>query len=143
MQAQLKQDLANIVSAEALFVLTDLCGLSPHDAIDSVIHAARSVKNQSLDRDTWKVGHWQQFWTGANATSCAWHRAWHVTGRHLRPRARALATRAAPSLSSSPVGDASSVVGGRVAGLPVATEFLSHPNHVVRLLCGAGAPRRP
>ena len=64
-QAPLKQDLANIVSAEALFVLTDLCGLSPHDAIDSVIHAARSVKNQSLDRDTWKVGHWQQFWTGA------------------------------------------------------------------------------
>ena len=41
MQAQLKQDLANIVSAEVLFVLTDLCGLSPHDAIDSVIHAAR------------------------------------------------------------------------------------------------------
>ena len=78
-QAQLKQDLANIVSAEALFVLTDLCGLSPHDAIDSVIHAARSVKNQSLDRDTWKVGHWQQFWTGANATSCAWHGARHVT----------------------------------------------------------------
>ena len=72
-QAQLKQDLANIVSAEALFVLTDLCGLSPHDAIDSVIHAARSVKNQSLDRDTWKVG------TGSSSGPEPTPHARHVT----------------------------------------------------------------
>ena len=29
----LKQDLAVVVSAEAFFVLTDLCGLAPDDAI--------------------------------------------------------------------------------------------------------------
>ena len=47
--------------------------------------------------------------------------------RQLRPRAGPLATRAAPSLSSPPAGDASSVGGGRVAGLPVVTGFSFHP----------------
>ncbi len=40
---QLKRDLAIIVSAEALFVLIDLCGLSPNDAIASATHTARTI----------------------------------------------------------------------------------------------------
>jgi AcrR family transcriptional regulator len=40
---QLKQDLAVVVSAEALFTLTDLCGLGPQDAIASAVHTARTV----------------------------------------------------------------------------------------------------
>jgi AcrR family transcriptional regulator len=38
--AQLKRDLAVVVSAEALFILTDLCGLSPEDAIASAVRTA-------------------------------------------------------------------------------------------------------
>ena len=41
--AQLKRDLAVVVSAEALFTLTDLCGLSPEDAIASAGHTARAL----------------------------------------------------------------------------------------------------
>ena len=37
---RLKQNLAVVVSAEAFFVLTDLCGLSPDDAIDSAARTA-------------------------------------------------------------------------------------------------------
>jgi AcrR family transcriptional regulator len=40
---QLKQDLAVVVSAEALFTLTDLCGLAPQDAIASAVHTARII----------------------------------------------------------------------------------------------------
>ncbi len=40
---QLKRELAIIVSAEALFVLTDLRGLAPEDAIASAVHAARTI----------------------------------------------------------------------------------------------------
>jgi AcrR family transcriptional regulator len=40
---QLKQDLAIVVSAEALFTLTDLCGLSPQEAVASAVHTARSI----------------------------------------------------------------------------------------------------
>ena len=40
---QLKQDLAVVVSAEALFTLTDLCGLSPDDAVASAMHTARTI----------------------------------------------------------------------------------------------------
>ena len=40
---QLKQDLAVVVSAEALFTLTDLCGLSPDDAIASAVRTARTI----------------------------------------------------------------------------------------------------
>jgi AcrR family transcriptional regulator len=40
---QLKQDLAVVVSAEALFTLTDLCGLAPQDAIASAVHTARTI----------------------------------------------------------------------------------------------------
>jgi AcrR family transcriptional regulator len=40
---QLKLDLAVVVSAEALFCLTDLCGLSTQDAIDSAENTARTL----------------------------------------------------------------------------------------------------
>jgi len=38
--AQLKRDLAVVVSAEALFSLTDLHGLDPEEAIPSIVHTA-------------------------------------------------------------------------------------------------------
>ena len=41
--AQLKQDLAIVISADALFCLTDLCGLSIPDAIDSAVHTAETL----------------------------------------------------------------------------------------------------
>jgi len=41
--AQLKRDLAVAVSAEALFTLTDPCGLSPADASASAGHTARAL----------------------------------------------------------------------------------------------------
>jgi AcrR family transcriptional regulator len=40
---QLKQDLAVVVSAEALFTLTDLCQLSPDEAIASAVRSARTI----------------------------------------------------------------------------------------------------
>jgi AcrR family transcriptional regulator len=40
---QLKRDLAVVVSAEALFILTDLCGLSPDDAIASAVRTASAL----------------------------------------------------------------------------------------------------
>jgi AcrR family transcriptional regulator len=40
---QLKRGLAVVMSAEALFVLTDLCGLSPADAVASAVRTARSL----------------------------------------------------------------------------------------------------
>lgn len=40
---QLKQDLAIVVSAEALFTLTDLCQLSPDEAISSAVRSARTI----------------------------------------------------------------------------------------------------
>jgi AcrR family transcriptional regulator len=41
--AQLRRDLALVVSADALFTLTDLCQLSRPDAIESAVHAARAL----------------------------------------------------------------------------------------------------
>jgi AcrR family transcriptional regulator len=41
--SQLKQDLAVVVSAEALFTLTDLCKLSPDEAIASAVRCARTI----------------------------------------------------------------------------------------------------
>ena len=46
---QLKRDLALVVSAEALFTLTDLCGLSPSEAIDSAVHAARALTRTAVE----------------------------------------------------------------------------------------------
>jgi hypothetical protein len=40
--SQLRRDLAVVVSAEALFTLTDLCGLTPDQAIASVTSTART-----------------------------------------------------------------------------------------------------
>jgi AcrR family transcriptional regulator len=40
---QLKQDLAAVVSAEAFFSLTDLAGLSPDDAIASLVRTATTI----------------------------------------------------------------------------------------------------
>jgi AcrR family transcriptional regulator len=41
--AQLKRGLAVVMSAEALFVLTDLCGLAPPVAVASAVRTARSL----------------------------------------------------------------------------------------------------
>jgi AcrR family transcriptional regulator len=41
--AQLRRDLAVVVSAEALFTLTDLCGLSPEEAIASAARTAATL----------------------------------------------------------------------------------------------------
>ena len=48
--AQLKRDLAVVMSAEALFVLTDLCRLPPADAIASAVHTARTLTAAALRR---------------------------------------------------------------------------------------------
>jgi hypothetical protein len=40
---ELKQDLAIVVSAEALFTLTDLYELAPEEAIASAVRAARTI----------------------------------------------------------------------------------------------------
>jgi AcrR family transcriptional regulator len=45
---QLKRDLAVVVSAEALFSLTDLYGLDPEDAIASVVHTATTLTRAAL-----------------------------------------------------------------------------------------------
>src|SRR6202161_476236 len=45
---QLKHDLAVIMSAEALFTLTDLAGLAPHDAIASVVRTARPIPDADM-----------------------------------------------------------------------------------------------
>jgi AcrR family transcriptional regulator len=41
--AQLKHDLAAIISAEALFSLTDLCRLIPDDAVGSLVRTATTI----------------------------------------------------------------------------------------------------
>ena len=46
--AQLKDDLAAVVSAEALFVLTDLAGLTPADAVASLVRTATTITRAAL-----------------------------------------------------------------------------------------------
>jgi AcrR family transcriptional regulator len=46
--AQLKLDLAVVMSAEALFSLTDLCGLSVEEAVDSAEKTARTVTSAAF-----------------------------------------------------------------------------------------------
>lgn len=46
--AQLRLDLAVVVSAEALFILTDLCGLSVEEAIDSAERTARTLTSAAF-----------------------------------------------------------------------------------------------
>ncbi|MBU3066468.1 TetR/AcrR family transcriptional regulator [Nocardia sp. NEAU-G5] len=45
---QLKQDLAAVVSADALFSLTDLCGLNTDQAIASLQRTARTITQAAL-----------------------------------------------------------------------------------------------
>jgi hypothetical protein len=49
--AQLKLDLAAVVSAEALFSLTDLCALTPDDAIASLVRTATTVTQAAVCAD--------------------------------------------------------------------------------------------
>jgi len=49
--AQLKRDLAVVVSAEALFSLTDLYGLGPEEAITSIVQTATTLTRASLGTD--------------------------------------------------------------------------------------------
>jgi AcrR family transcriptional regulator len=46
--AQLRRDLAVVVSAEALFSLTDLYGLAPEEAIASIVHTATTLTRAAL-----------------------------------------------------------------------------------------------
>lgn len=46
--AQLERDLAVVVSAEALFTLTDLCGLGPDEAVASAVRTARTLTQAAL-----------------------------------------------------------------------------------------------
>jgi AcrR family transcriptional regulator len=46
--AQLKRDLAVVVSAEAFFCLTDMCHLSAQDAIASVVHTATALTRAAV-----------------------------------------------------------------------------------------------
>jgi len=48
--AQLKRDLAVAVSAEALFTLTDLCGLSPDEAVASATRTAATLTAAAFQR---------------------------------------------------------------------------------------------
>ncbi|MEU6769689.1 TetR/AcrR family transcriptional regulator [Streptomyces sp. NPDC046759] len=47
---QLKRDLAVAVSAEALFTLTDLCGLDPEQAVASAVHTATTLTEAAVRR---------------------------------------------------------------------------------------------
>lgn len=47
--AQLKRDLCVVISAEALFTLTDLCGLDPEAAVASAVHTATTLTRAALD----------------------------------------------------------------------------------------------
>jgi hypothetical protein len=46
--AQLKNDLAVVMSAEALFCLTDLCRMEPEAAIASIVHTATTLTRAAL-----------------------------------------------------------------------------------------------
>jgi AcrR family transcriptional regulator len=46
----LRQDLTAVVSAEALFTLTDLAGLSPDEAVASAVRTARTITAAAVSR---------------------------------------------------------------------------------------------
>jgi AcrR family transcriptional regulator len=48
---QLKRDLAVVVSAEALFSLTDMYGLDPEEAIRSIVHTATTLTRAGFYRN--------------------------------------------------------------------------------------------
>jgi AcrR family transcriptional regulator len=45
---QLKRDLAVVMSAEALFILTDLCGLSADEAVASAVQTAKTLTTAAV-----------------------------------------------------------------------------------------------
>ena len=45
---QLRRDLAIVISAEAVFTLTDLYGLDPEAAVASIVHTARLITHATL-----------------------------------------------------------------------------------------------
>jgi AcrR family transcriptional regulator len=45
---QLQRDLAVVVSAEALFTLTDLCGLDPEEAVSSAVRTAETLTRAAV-----------------------------------------------------------------------------------------------
>lgn len=49
--AQLRLDLAVVMSAEALFSLTDLCGLNVKDAVESAEKTARTLTSAAFSKD--------------------------------------------------------------------------------------------
>jgi hypothetical protein len=49
--SQLRLDLAVVISAEALFTLTDLCGLTPEQAITSASRTARTLTAAAVAGD--------------------------------------------------------------------------------------------
>jgi AcrR family transcriptional regulator len=55
--AQLKRELAIVISAEALFTLTDQCGLSPDDAIASAVRTAATVTGDAFSNGSDGGGH--------------------------------------------------------------------------------------
>ena len=50
--ARLKHDLAAIISAEALFSLTDLCRLTPDDAVASLVRTATTITATAMRDDS-------------------------------------------------------------------------------------------
>jgi hypothetical protein len=54
--AQLRRDLAVVVSADALFTLTDLCELSRPDAVDSTVHTARALTEAAFRAAEHQIG---------------------------------------------------------------------------------------
>ena len=50
----------------------------------------RRLVERGLARDEWKLAHWDEFWAGATATTCAWRGARHVefdnTPERIDPR---------------------------------------------------------
>jgi hypothetical protein len=48
--AQLKLDLAAVLSAEALFTLTDLAGVTPEVAIASLVRTAATITEAALSK---------------------------------------------------------------------------------------------
>jgi AcrR family transcriptional regulator len=55
--AQLKRDLAVVISAEALFSLTDLHGLDPDTALQSITHTATTLTRAALPEHPAKTRH--------------------------------------------------------------------------------------
>jgi AcrR family transcriptional regulator len=50
---QLRRDLAVVISAEAVLTLTDLYGLDPEAAVESIVHTARLITEATL-RSRWR-----------------------------------------------------------------------------------------